>query len=54
MNNKFDSLVELYRHKLKERYEKCSQRPDVIQAIELIRSADDETVKKVIDLLEVK
>ena len=54
MEDRFDGLVALYRQKLEERYEQCCLRPEVSRAVELLRASDQETVRKVIELLEGK
>ena len=50
----YSELVEYYRRRLQERYRQCTERPEKRKALELIRRADEETVGKVIDLLEQK
>lgn len=50
--DKPDALVEFYVEKILARYNACVQRPDVIRATELLQSADDETVRRVLEMLE--
>lgn len=54
MDKDFNRLVELYRRKLQERYSGCCDGPEVSRAIDLIRVADPETLKKLIELMEGK
>lgn len=51
--DKPDALVEFYVKQMLKRYEAYAQRPEVIRAVELLRGADDETVRRVLELLEV-
>lgn len=50
----YSELVEYYRRRLQERYRQCNEQPERRKALELIQRADEETVGKVIDLLEEK
>ena len=50
----YDELVNFYKQKLQERYRQCTENPDRRKLMELIHRADEETLGKVIDLLEQK
>ena len=51
-NVEYSELVEYYRRRLQERYRQCTEQPERRKALELIHRADEETLRKVIDLLE--
>lgn len=47
----YDRLVEFYRMKLEQRYQELCERPGVAEAEKLLAGADQETVRKVLELL---
>lgn len=48
----YDQLVDYYRNKLLERYETLLRQPERQKTAELLQTADSETLRKVLELLE--
>lgn len=48
----YSELVEYYREKLLERYQKSMERPELQQIREKLQKADAETLKEVLKLLD--
>lgn len=47
-----EDLVAYYKRKLLERYTQLMSQPEREKALELLRGADDETVRRVLEMLE--
>ena len=50
----YDELVNYYRRRLLERYRECLNRPEWEATLERLRYADEETRRKVMELLNDK
>ena len=50
----YDELVEFYRRRLLDRYRECVGRSEWDMMMERLRDADEETRRKVMELLNVK
>lgn len=48
----YDQLVDYYREKLLERYRNIMREPERQKTAELLQTADSETLRKVLELLE--
>ena len=48
----YDQLVDYYRERLLERYHDIMQQPERQKTAELLQTADSETLRKVLELLE--
>lgn len=54
MEDSYDRLVRYYLDKLWERYNICADASEIRRMLELLRTADEDTVKKIQDILDLQ